>query len=281
MGIFDFFFRNRQEKQENTDSIDVDYSASNQYYLRKEAAVENNFTSAKWVINEAFKEVMPSIDAPETDKERFLKAYIKAHKSGIPYAEEQAAINIFANTNWVWHTYEKWLKIFKERGEYPSMWYSYQEIFEEPPISPKSIKDALAYLNVKDMREIFKAEGIKRKPAPKKREDFEKIVQEELTLEQILPFISDSIEAKKRLFYENKENGKCKLLAHTVSTTVYSFTHYHQYKQIASDSKCKIQMRSGGCPIEDEFTAKFNKGEIRSLPPFFPGDRSYFVVLHE
>ena len=191
MGLFDFVFREKQQ---------------NQHDLRKEA-VESDFTSAKWIINESFKQVMPSIDAPEIKKERFLKVYTKAHKSGDPHAEEQTAINIFANTDWIWHTYEKWLKIFKERGEYPSMWFSFREIFEEPPISPKSMDETLVYLNVKELREILKDKGLKKKPAPKKREDFERIVHEELSLDHILPFISDSVETKKRLFYENKKNG--------------------------------------------------------------------------
>lgn len=272
MGLFDtilsFFKSNPAEPSKSSEQIS-----------KNDRKPIEQSKPAAWLINEAFDKVMASVEVTENLKRQFYEDFSKAHQAGSPREEEEAAIKAFLNSAWIWHEYDKWEIEFKKRGIYPVMW-DICGLTLLPPTDPTTIEDALKYLTVAKMRELLKINGIQRKPAPKKREEFEAVIKEELVFDSILTTIRESVEAHRRYFYEKIDAGKCKLLSHTLSMTIYSSLRFHQGSAVVNSGFRKYKIKvisSAGCSIEDEFRDKFNSGEISTIPPCFPGDRNSLI----
>lgn len=243
-----------------------------------------NHGPATWVFKEAFDNIMASVEAPERIKQQFCAEILKAHQTGSSREAENAAIKAFLNSGWTWHEYDKWKQIFQKRNIYPVQWHIY-DIIKEPPNKPTKLYDALPYLKVTDMRTLLRVKGIHRKPAPKKREEFEAIISTEFLFEHLYPFVSAAFETKLQEYHTSIESGKCRLLAGTILRASFVSLRFHQCQDLIKTgfmSHKIIMSESNDCPITDEFAAKFNNGEISGIPPFFPGDRgTIFCVPQE
>lgn len=236
-------------------------------------AVSENFSTSEWVVNEAFDKVFSQITVDNGIKSQFKKAYCAAHQSGNPRQEEKAAVDYLMNSNWIWHDFDKWFDFFSQKGVWPYMWRR-NKLTEKPhQVNPGSIQEAISYLNVKEMREFLKNHNIKVKPAPKKREEFEKAIIQNSTFPDVINAIKGHLQVTSTEQVVRFNKAKCQLLAHTLAMTAYSLRDHYQRQDI--NSFRLVAEKSGGtCKIEDEFATKFNTNKIVGVPPFFPGDRT-------
>ena len=157
------------------------------------------------------------------------------------------------------------------------MWSFMEEDEEDPVETPE---EALAELTMGEMRSWAKAQGLMPKPAPRKKNDLIKALLPNATLDMLQPVLAQKHEQERMQREKTVEEERCKLLVHTLTMSIYTLQRYYQVK---SNTRSPIirhwRARSvGGDPVEDELAAEFNAGEIRTVPPFFPGDRNSLGV---
>lgn len=236
--------------------------------------VESDFSTKKSVVKNAFNKVMLNVEIPDDLKDRIYYYYLKARKTGDPRNEEKVLIEHLSGSGWEWEDFDRWKEIFRQKGEWPYMWRKYPILCEDQKKPPNSIKEALPYFNVKDMRELLRDYNIKPKPAPKKRVEFENAVEDLMTFEQLNPLLQQIYNSRLEDCKYFHDRDKCKLLVHTISMTIYSIRNIYQFKDFDENIKFRTETADGTCPVENEYAEKFNSGEIKTPPPFFPGDRT-------
>lgn len=235
--------------------------------------VDNNFATAEWVLTKAFDQVMASVEFAPDKRQALFMAYAAAHRAGDTRAEERAATSALLGSGWRWGEFEAWAQRFAAAKEWPYMWEHFSELSESAPIPPITPADALALLNVEDMKAIAKELSLMPRPAPRKRVEFEALLVAHVPLPELLRRTRERHIAAITAFHERYEIAKCRLLVHTLDMTAYSIRDDEQRKRAGHKSTLRA-IADAGCPVEDRFAAQFNAGEISGLPPFFPGDRT-------
>lgn len=242
---------------------------------------EEEMKTSERIIREAFDSVLAGVELPPETKSRLFYQFAEAHRNGDQRGEEKAVVGVLANSEWRWKDFEEWLGRFRVHNQWPLTWRP--ELYEEPPSRPKTMKEALAYMNIKEMKAFLKAEETAVKPAPKKRSEFEGVIAAQCSVEDVINATAPIVEKAVVEFKERREMAKSRLLAHTLAMRAFSIRHKIQCDEInESVGGFRLQALSGGgCPIEDKYAAMFNKGEIQGIPPLFPGDRSCLITEPE
>jgi len=242
-----------------------------------EPSADDTFVEKASTTKLGFDRVMSQVEVNSDTKDLFYKDYREARLTGDTREEEKAAITHLSNSGWKWNEYDKWFKIFKEKGVWPYMWNTvlYEE---EAQKLPGTLEEATDFLNVAEMRSLLKNKNIKAKPAPRKRVEFKETIGQFLSLNDLIPIVEKKINNYNSSLIQEREEQKCKLLVHTLSMSVYSQRDYRRCMEFIQSDPVRYELTAeesdGVCPIENEFTHKFNSGEVDTIPPFFPGDRT-------
>lgn len=275
MGLFDFLKKNpKGQRKEQPQGITKPESI-------KKNPVDEGSKSARWVIREAFDKVMQSVKVSDEKKEALFNSFQEAHRSGDPCKEKDSVFEHLLDIDWKWLEYEKWAEIFKQRQQWPYMWGKYESLVESTKSMPENVSDAMVYFKVSELKNILKERNITLKPAPKARPELEHRFKEVISWEEFKPFVESKY---KEVLEENKDRARedlCKLLAHTLTMTIYTLIHYYQGIDLIQANSHEHYWRVGGFdPIEKEFADKFNRGETTDFPPYFPGDRSGLILKY-
>jgi hypothetical protein len=260
MGLWDFLFGEKKQippQKSYRDPVDKDFSA------------------AEWVIKEAFDQITESIDISEVTRENLYRAFRTAHKSGDTRKEERAVINCLSKSGWKWEDYDLWSERFKKEQTWPSMW-QYYLLVEEEDVMPANLDEALGCMSIPEMKEYLKSRGIISKPAPQKKSEFINIMKLHCNIDDILPLIAECLEEEKDEYPAGMEEGKCKLLVHTLTMRIHALTNYYQIIDLMNCvGGYSIKIDSiDGCQTEKEYAKLYNEGHTKALPPYFPGDRN-------
>ena len=262
MGIFDFLLNSKT-------SIEISS-------LERDPT-EPGFKSADWVIKDAFDKVMNSVECSQNTKQNLLESFTNAHQSGDPRAADNTVIQHLAGSGWVWHEFDQWAKEFSRRGKWPMMWNTYPSLYRQHSSAPTSSESAVEFFTVAELRDWLKNNSITSKPSPKSRADFARVFKERVAWKD---FEEDSLQKHAEYLKQRdkeRDKAKCKLLALTLTKTIYTLVHYYQGKTAAADTpkmwKWNVSV-VGECLIEQEFSVKFDPATMKNLPPYFPGDRT-------
>ena len=250
------------------------------HHLQNRKTVDEDFSTATWVIEEALNKVLTHISVAKEIKVEFCKAYCEAHKSGNPRLEEKVAIELLASSGWEWHVFDKWYLFFSQKGVWPYMWHQNELTKKQVISNPTTIEEAVSFLNVKKMKKFLKQHDIKTKPAPKKRAEFEKTIIQNSSLDDVLSSIKSHLENQAKYAKQRFAESKCKILAHTLCMTAYSLRDHYKYNE-GANLKLIAHDSGGTCKVEDSFVKKFNTDQLKALPPFFPGDRTSIMYTRK
>lgn len=247
----------------STDALDKTSEAQRPQFGTHEACIKR-----------AFYKVIEQTDIPQDIHEALYTDYRDAHWSGSSREEEKVFKNYLMELDWTWKEFDKWKKKFNQNGEWPYMWRQYPEIYMAKPFSTENTSFEIKHLRVADMKIIAKKHNAQNL---QKREELEKFMIKNISVEEILKTASARVEEQTKKFTSRRKVGKCKLLMHTIGMTAYSIRDAEQRKKTANSTFMKgrkLIAESSGCPVEEQFAKKFNDGELKKLPPFFPGDRT-------
>ncbi len=226
-----------------------------------------NHNPEEEAIKKAFNQVMIGVVVSDEVKGKLLDSFLSGQEDEIDY---------LANSGWEWSDFDAWHQMFSEKKEWPYMWQHYPQLSEEPPKQPENMNAALTFLTVSDMKKIIKDHAIKPRPGPKKRADFEKAIEFSLSFEDIQLYVSRIVDSRCLTYEIKREKAKCKLLVHTISMTISKCRNFAQYQDM--NISLNLEAWDAGCPVEREYAKKFNRGDLKGLPPFFPGDRTSIVA---
>ncbi|MBI3584014.1 MAG: hypothetical protein HY096_08700 [Nitrospinae bacterium] len=157
------------------------------------------------------------------------------------------------------------------------MWWNYGLDESDSDIEkPESVSNVIGYFKVNELKNFIKERNIKLKPAPKTRAELELRFKEVVSWEDFKPTAIKRYEELIEKEESDKEDNLCRLLSHTLTMTTYSLVRYYQIQELLQNSihRYIIRISSAGDLIKDEFAEKYNRGEIKDLPPYFPGDRN-------
>lgn len=227
-------------------------------------------------ITDAFIKVMAGVVVSPDIKNKLMRDYILAHKSGSPREEENVVIKHLLGTGWQWLEFDKWHQIFKKSGTWPYMWRRSPEIFEANNPEPFGLHEALYLFSVKDLKDWLKSNNLAPKPMPRKRSELEEYFFKNIKWHDLKPEVIYRHNMQRSFLNEKKEESKCRLLAHTITMTKYSTGNDYQREGTRfTDVQADV---IGDCEVEAKFAEKFNQGRIKGLPPFFPGDRTILII---
>ncbi len=232
------------------------------------------FGTKETYIKQAFFNVLKKTDIPEKIQEKLYIEYRSAHWFGNPREAKKAIESYLVSLDWNWPEFDRWLKKFSKNGEWPYMWKKYPELYSPEPFSTDNIQADVKLLRVADMKKIAKLHNAKHL---QKREELEEFIINNISSEIIRKEVPERAEAQIHLFYERRKKGRCSLLAHTIAMTIYSKRDAGERRKIANSKyfqEKKLSAHASGCPVEEQFAKKYNDGELKKLPPFFPGDRT-------
>ena len=274
LGLFSTLFR---PKGKESGSPRVPVNLPSQVVTSEREPVGADGVTVTPIIRQVFDHVMTFVEIEPKVRESLFHAYSEAHQSGSPRAEERAVIDALANSGWRWSEFDAWAERFAAAKEWPYMWHRLKELSESQPSLPSSVPEAVARLGVSDMRALLSERGLIGRPVPRKRAEFEEIVVRNIRLQEIIERFKDYWGVSIKQWQCNQEIAKCKLLAHTLTMTCYSWGAASQRSQLSADKYPVKALLGTGCPVEEKYAKLFNVGKIRGLPPFFPGDRNSVI----
>lgn len=187
--------------------------------------------------------------------------------------------DILSGHTWDWPALEYWSNEFSKRGLWPETWRLYPQLADNTILNNPSVAILAESMLAADLKNtLLKLNVVVPKKITKK--DMVKTAISELNVDQLIsvsPEFYESLCAKNR---QKFECWRCDLLATTIALHAYQLIHYSQGKDFEQNdfpgSKHRwIACSTTRCPIELEFAEKWNNGEINTLPPFFPGDRTH------
>lgn len=149
------------------------------------------------------------------------------------------------------------------------------------PDTLDSLERILPDLRVGEIKAVLNGCGYSwPSPRPEKREELERALMElSPAFEQVLHVDAvkkrlDAIHPKR---LEKNRKAEFMLLCHTVwsrAASIRDEANRERTKHL--DRRWKtVCSPGGGCNVEEEFARKWNSGQIKGLPPFFPGDRCH------
>lgn len=242
--------------------------------------VDDGFQSAYWVIEQAFEQIMADVDAPSDAKRHLLSLYTEAHRTGDPRHEAGAVETAFQGIEWGHEYFGRWHKRFSARGEFPYMWCKYPDLCSGDPPPPGTVAEALEYLRVPEMRRLAIELGVMpSKPRPRKRTEFVALLKHTDVPAPILDAAMVRFGEQMQARRDRIERARYDLLAHTLTMRVYKLRKMADWSRLRPhEPGCRLRAMQSHCPIESEYVAKFNAGELTGLPPYFPDDRTGLVL---
>jgi len=102
------------------------------------------FEPAKWVIKEAFDNVMASVSVASKVKATLFPAYCKALQAGNPREEHAVVYDHLRNTGWEWELFRNWERRFDADGAWPPLLLDYQKRRESPAEAEYQLAKVLA-----------------------------------------------------------------------------------------------------------------------------------------
>lgn len=220
---------------------------------------------------------MASVEAAPEVRALLFDAYSRAHRNGDPRGEEKAVISHLADSGWRWRDFDDWSARFAAANEWPYMWTRYVDFSKPEPTAPTTAREAVESMTVADMRELAKEKALTATPVPRKRTEFEDLLVAGVPAAELLARVQDELAEEITSYHAERETGKCKLLAHTLTMTAYSIRDAEQRQELPA-SKYRVEIVGSGCPVEERFAELFNTGQIGGSPPFFPGDRNTTIT---
>ena len=227
----------------------------------------------------ALRALLKSVSAPHDVKLALLKEVMTSIEEGKSDVREGVVIQHLAGTGWAWPECDDWEHEFKKRGQWPYTWRSLG-LNKEIPVKPASVDDAMKELTATEMTDWLWTYAPYFMPRPKKLEEVEQACRTYLTWEQIRREALDRYQNSLLNFRKSQDEARCRLLAHTLGMTICTHRSCIDMQKMQTVGVWLFETRPGSeeDPIERDFAARFNRGELKGqLPPFFPGDRCDLV----
>lgn len=243
--------------------IDPELRKNYERKLKEEGVIGGSDLQSAHGYEEAFKRIMSGVEcASETKKELYPALW--SNDGG------NVAQNYLLPGQWKWPEFEKWKKIFNEKGVYPYMWQKYPEVYMND-FENLSLAAIYNMLNVKDLKAILDKNGITFQSGIKKAELIDLAV-ENMELEALQKNESEVYAMLKNEFDNKVNNGKCAILEHTIIMLGYHLRDYYTNKN--------VKLETGfSCPVEKKYAKGRGKLTEDNLPPFFPGDRTTITYI--
>ena len=231
----------------------------------------------KWAMEQAHHQIMAEVDAPANAKERLLRLRMKAE--GSSKAELQAFEVALGRGGWGDEYFGRWRERFKAGGAFPYMWKRYPPLCAGAMRSPPTtIEDVAQYLLIPEMRELAIMLGIMpEKNRPRTRKAFAELLVSSGKTDEIVAAAMPGYEKKMAKLSDDIDQGKWKILEHTLRSRFSALRNCRQNLAIQREGFAFMLFIPGDCPLEAEYAAKLEAGELNTLPPLFPGDRTSII----
>lgn len=226
---------------------------------------------------EVFDEVIDKIRFAEDVREDLFVAW--SQNINDPRTQSNRVKACLTDVEWQWPLFDHWFEIFRERGEWPYMWARYSALCEPVVAQPSNLHDAAKLFAVDEIKALFKEQAISPRPAPKNRAQWQEAFGTQLPASLLS---SPRVLEKYREYVDWKRfanhGAKAEILSHYLNMCWYKRSQRERSADIwqrwLKDGQGRIVASAIGCPIEEDFAERFNRGEITDWPPFFPGDRT-------
>ncbi|MGH2507983.1 MAG: hypothetical protein ACRDHZ_11355 [Ktedonobacteraceae bacterium] len=189
----------------------------------------------------------------------------------------KAVLDVFSDHVWQWPWFDVCLKAFSEHDVWPDDvlgWDSFEPVPPEP--KPETPEDSLEWLDLKDVRAILKAEGIKL--GRTRRIDAYNALYHQVPFEKWRHVAISNWDADTKAGpdLEGQIYAKISLLVLTLS--IADFTRYRAV-QISDLINGGPRMARAQVELNDKaawlmFREASRKAPLPGIPPFYPGDRS-------
>ncbi len=245
---------------------------------QRPTGTESAFATPLSVVEEAINQILADIDMPNDAKGRLRSCFVKAHRSGDPRREVKGIKAALDGVEWGEVYFRDWKMRFEAKGEFPYMWRTHGKgLVVDPPQPPSTIEDAVEYLRVADMRQILiELDAMPRKGRPKKRSEFIDLLLASGKTESVVDSAIPAYRDARAKWEEDRDAAKCALLAHTLTMRAFALRDFRKREGLTRTNK--LRTLKSDCPAETEYASRFMAGEIRGVPPFFPGDRTLLIA---
>lgn len=249
--------------------------------LQENTWLRNDTAPSEDLFFAAFRQVMRGVKL----REQFQGTLMQLIQNTINSAGRKQQETIFAylhDKEWSWPDLDRWQRYFENLGKWPFMWrgdsrelMSAEAILTRCRIDGVTSWELARVLDKKNLGKYFSESG---KPVdPKTKVAAMRELARCSTVEDIKQHLPPSVlEEALYKIQKNFEWAMCGLLAHTVIMRFYKLQRAVGDEKMfkVSVSPENYRILSNGCPVEDLFGEKWERGELVGLPPFFPGDRT-------
>ena len=137
---------------------------------------------------------------------------------------------------------------------------------------PGTVAEALEYLRVPEMRRLAIELGVMpSKPRPRKRTEFVALLKHTDVPAPILDAAMVRFGEQMQARRDRMERARYDLLAHTLTMRVYKLRKMADWSRLRPhEPGCRLRAMQSHCPIESEYVAKFNAGELIGPPAVLP-----------
>ena len=194
--------------------------------------------------------------------------------------QENQLYSLLKGQTWSWPDLANWQKYFQSAREWPYMWrgdylnpMSHEGILCRCPIDRVTSWELARHIDKKSLRVALNRLAIPW-TAETKVVDMRFMVSS-IPVPDLQSALPDEVyrQAEEKVFDELLW-AKCKILAHTVIMRYAKLAMTNRLKP----SPQKYRPFQTTCPVEREFGERWMRGELVGLPPFFPGDRTSFLL---
>ncbi len=241
--------------------------------------LRNDFARGEDVFSAAFRQVMRGISMDDCLQDKISQALYDSLNAG-GREQEKKLYSVLKGKAWSWPDLANWQEHFQSAGEWPYMWRgdhlnptSHEGILCRCPIDGVTSWELARHIDKKTLRGTLDRLNIPYTTETK--------VADMRVMVRSIP-VSDLRGALPDEVYRQAEEkvsddllwAKCKLLAHTVIMRHGKLTMANR----CTPSPQKYRPFQTTCPVERKFGEKWVRGELIGLPPFFPGDRTSFLL---
>lgn len=278
MGIFDFLFSKKDQKQRSERSTSKDTPLE----VATKTGSDNDevsFATPEPIVRIAFNSVMSSVDASDDTKAKLYKDYLREHTNGNPRGMDEVIVKRLKGSGWRWLWFDQWESRFSESNTWPAMWFEYSETYSKPggkPDQPRSFSEALGLFSSKALKKWLKENGIKGS-SQLKRKQLEEFITKQILWSTFLPAALDAHQTAYKYYEDKRDKLRCQLLSHTITMMAYRLRRQKECRGISAIAGYfwTVIPDPDNNPFSVEAAEKFNSGQSDALPPCFPGDRSY------
>jgi hypothetical protein len=152
------------------------------------------------------------------------------------------------------------------------------------PAEPTTVDEFLQRLQFEEFRRVLLLKGPLPKPAPRSRDDFERLIRQTCTVRELADFFAETLREEQDEWDAESATRKIRFLLGSILSLRDSLMVLDEARESEPEPDPEFpewreersKIVAGGCrdsiPAITSLGDRFNSGAIRTIPPYFPSD---------